>query len=538
MTLQNNRTKFVATLADLTVTQLCFVAPKFLAGTAAVGSVITNINKINVSSLFGVGSLAYKVSKQVMDTSNNNQSLSILTYNDGVSDEAATATQLLNGTSSKAGRIYLTIGDVDFQRDFASGTTAQAVFVALKALIDVNANCLAICGTIAGTLPDGTMPLTSKHKGVISNDIVIKFAITDTTGNMDNCGFTRSEPVPFTGGTGQPNLTTAFAALENFTGDIVAFAEWFKQPSDLETILDEIYANFGVKNGYNKAKRLYLLTNDLAYWEEQFLTNTVLQNHEATPLLGFISFGHKITSSLYSTDTDAFSTHPYLNGSDVIMTYAFTKNQAVNIAPIFRESIQRVGNVRNSVIDQSGLQIVSHYKPKQLFKDALAEYVVTGDQVSELIDGNITVAGSNQTGENVFLTPMLTSASTTKYPLLRFAGGVDVARYFTTEAFIGINKLSKNFGVNKLILEIKGIYGDLIEKYNRTEVVGNTQYDALLDPRKKSVSLANLIVFVTQNPGTNAPTQILSSASITPNFPITRIDSTVLLENETTLTTL
>jgi phage tail sheath gpL-like len=151
---------------------------------------------------------------------------------------AATSTVTFAGTPTAGGTVAVYIGGRRYPVTVAASATADALATALVAAItaDPSAPCTAVAAA-------GVVTLTAPHPGVVGNGIAVVLNLRGiTAGEWTPAGLTVTA-TPFAGGTGDPDMTAALAALADAEYDYVGF------PWTDTTNLDAVRVAFGEESG-------------------------------------------------------------------------------------------------------------------------------------------------------------------------------------------------------------------------------------------------------------------------------------------------
>jgi phage tail sheath gpL-like len=120
----------------------------------------------------------------------------------------AAGTILVTAAATAAGTLYLYIAGQKLSIAIASGdavgTIATKISAAVNAALDL---------PVVGTVDTATVTLTCRWKGVTGNDIDIRFNYLGTLGTEAFPAGVAFTVTPMSGGSGVPDLATAFAAL-------------------------------------------------------------------------------------------------------------------------------------------------------------------------------------------------------------------------------------------------------------------------------------------------------------------------------------
>lgn len=185
---------------------------KLAAGTATADVAVAVTSKAQAKTLFGAGSMLYNMVKAWLDN-NSTTELFVIPQADNGAGVAATATLAFAGPASGAGTINLYLAGKIYQVAVASGDTATTIGAAVAAAITADAD--AICTAASVT---GTVTLTFKHKGLIGNELDVRFNYYQ--GEVFPTGVS-CVITGFAGGTANPTLTAAISAMAEVQYDVI-----------------------------------------------------------------------------------------------------------------------------------------------------------------------------------------------------------------------------------------------------------------------------------------------------------------------------
>jgi len=222
------------------------VGQKLSGGSATANVPVFCSSQDQARDLGGVGSMlermvgAYRANDPFGE-------LWVLPLADNGAGVAATGTVAITGPATAAGTINLYIAGQRVQIAVASGDTATDIGEAIEAAVNADSNL-----PVTASDTTGTVTLTAKHKGLVSNDIQIAVNYRGALGGELTPAGVGITITAMASGATNPTLTTAIANLGDETFDYVI------HPYTDTTSLDawEAYFNDTVGN-WSYAKQLY-----------------------------------------------------------------------------------------------------------------------------------------------------------------------------------------------------------------------------------------------------------------------------------------
>ena len=189
------------------------------AGTAAAGVPIMVSGVAQARALFGAGSILARM----VETYRRNDDFGeiwCLPLADDAGAASASGSVALTGTASAAGTLSLYIAGQLVRQGVAAGDTAAAVATALTATITGMPD-LPVTAAVDGAA-SGTITLTAKHKGALGNDIDIRCNYLGAIGGEAYPAGLSAVVTAMSGGTANPSLSAALAALGDEEFDFLA----------------------------------------------------------------------------------------------------------------------------------------------------------------------------------------------------------------------------------------------------------------------------------------------------------------------------
>lgn len=210
------------------------MAQKTASGSAPKDIPVALPNVEDANALFGEGSMAARMSQKFRGR-NAFTNLDVIPLDDDGSAVAASGTLTFVGTATGAGTIFFYIGGDRLTAGVAIGDTETIIATAVVAAIDA-AEGLAITAAAAV----GVVTLTARNAGVIGNKIDLRFNFNP--GEVFPAGITGT-PAAMTGGTTNPVLTAAIAAMGETQYNVIAFP--YVDATSLTAIEAELLSRFG-----------------------------------------------------------------------------------------------------------------------------------------------------------------------------------------------------------------------------------------------------------------------------------------------------
>ncbi len=130
-----------------------------------------------------------------------------IALDDSNAGNAATGTLTFTGTPTQSGTLYLRVGFRNLSVGITAGQTVTQVAANVAARINADLD-----GAVTATAAAGVVTVTSRHKGTEGNEIDIR--LNYYQGEQIPAGLNVAL-VGMTGGTGNPDITTAITAMES-----------------------------------------------------------------------------------------------------------------------------------------------------------------------------------------------------------------------------------------------------------------------------------------------------------------------------------
>ena len=229
--IDNSNAQQGPTLQEYTVG---LIGQKLSTGTAVANQKYSVTSDSQADELFGEGSMLAAMVKKYR-ANNKVTRLRVIPLDDAGAAVAATGSQLLAGTATRAGTANLRLAGRAYQAAVDSGDTAAEVVSALVAVVQADANRL-VNAAINGSTPE-QLDFSARHAGEVYNDIDFRFNYFD--GEELPQGISLGTKVAMAGGTANPDVASAIAAIgdEQFNVIINPYLD-ASNMAKLETELD------------------------------------------------------------------------------------------------------------------------------------------------------------------------------------------------------------------------------------------------------------------------------------------------------------
>lgn len=200
--------------ANLKAYRALVIGQRLTAGTVQKNIPVRVSSKGQADTFFGRGSMLSGMVKAFV-ANNSFTEMWAVALDDDPAGVAATATMTFTGPATGAGTLFVYIGGQRFTVGVNSADSITVIATALVAAIAANADLPVTAANTAGVVT-----LTAKHKGVVGNKIDAQFNYN--TGDAFPAGV-NCVVTPFVGGTANPDISAALAALGDVQYDAVAF---------------------------------------------------------------------------------------------------------------------------------------------------------------------------------------------------------------------------------------------------------------------------------------------------------------------------
>ncbi|HSH72343.1 MAG TPA: phage tail sheath subtilisin-like domain-containing protein [Methylophilaceae bacterium] len=191
------------------------IGNKLAAGTGVANTPVLVSKTDEARQLAGVGSIAAKM-HELYRLNDSIGEVHLLLVDDPGAGVAATYTITVTGPATGSGTLALYVGATKLQIAVASGDSVTAIAAAIAAAINADTSL-----PITATAAVGVVTATSRHKGVISNDIRIQTNYRGAAGSEKTPAGITVAVAAGVAGAGTPTLATALAALGDNEYDFI-----------------------------------------------------------------------------------------------------------------------------------------------------------------------------------------------------------------------------------------------------------------------------------------------------------------------------
>lgn len=178
------------------------------AGTAAAGARVRVTAPGQAAELFGAGAQAALMVRSYF-ANNQTTECFVIPLDDNPAGAAAQGSITVSASTPDSGTVFLYIGGQRLTVGVNPADTSASLAAAIVAVINA-APALPVTAAVNGTNPD-TVDLTAKNKGEAGNDISVLANLN--AGEAFPGGVDLLSPGRISGGTGNPDLTAAIAAM-------------------------------------------------------------------------------------------------------------------------------------------------------------------------------------------------------------------------------------------------------------------------------------------------------------------------------------
>lgn len=196
--------------------QALIMGPMLTTGKATAGELTYVSSAEQAAELFGNGSILHRMVTAYRDQDSTGM-LYVMPLADPASGVAATKTVTVTGTATAAGTISLYVGyelvQVGVEASEAESDIAGHIAAAINADVELPVTAQAALGVVT---------VTSKHKGVIGNDLTINVNLLGAANGQELPAGVSVAVADGTAGTGVPDIEEAFAALKEEPFEFIA----------------------------------------------------------------------------------------------------------------------------------------------------------------------------------------------------------------------------------------------------------------------------------------------------------------------------
>lgn len=191
------------------------IGQKLAAGIAVANTPILVSRTDDAKTQFGIGSMLARMHEmyRANDTAGE---VWCLPLDDNGAGAAASGTLTVTGPSTEAGTLNLYIGAQRVQVVVASGDANTAIAAAINTAINADTTL-----PVTSTVLAGVVTLTARHKGTLGNSIKLQLNYRGAAGGEKTPAGVAVAIVAMSGGTTDPVLTTALAAMGDSEYDFI-----------------------------------------------------------------------------------------------------------------------------------------------------------------------------------------------------------------------------------------------------------------------------------------------------------------------------
>lgn len=191
------------------------IGQKLPAGTAAADTPVQVSSAAQAKELFGVGSMLAAMMATYRRNDDFGEVWAVPLDDDGAG-AAATGTITVTGTATRAGTLHVYVAGTRVRVAVSVGDDQTAVATAIAAAINALTDLPATAGSTLGVVT-----LTARHKGEAGNDIDLRINYLGALGGETTPAGITVVIVAMSGGTANPALANALAALGDEEYDYV-----------------------------------------------------------------------------------------------------------------------------------------------------------------------------------------------------------------------------------------------------------------------------------------------------------------------------
>jgi phage tail sheath gpL-like len=197
------------------------IGQKTAAGTLTANMPVQLTSTIDAKALAGPGSVLAGMASAYRANDPNGEAW-LLPLQDDAGGNAAAGQIVFNANAggTSAGVISLYIAGHLVSVPIGANVVATTVVAAVVAAVNANPD-LPVIATAAGTIPGSTVTFTAKHKGLLGNDIDLRFNALGATGGEALPNGITVVITALTGGTVNPSLTAALAGVGDMAFDFI-----------------------------------------------------------------------------------------------------------------------------------------------------------------------------------------------------------------------------------------------------------------------------------------------------------------------------
>lgn len=203
-------------------------------GVAAANTPILVSRTDEAKTQFGIGSMLARM-HEVYRSNDSFGEVWCLPLADNGAGVAASGTLTVTGPATAAGTINLYVGSQRIQAAVAANDSANTIAAAINAAINADTT-LPVTSTVLANV----VTVTARHKGTLGNAIKLQLNYRGYAGGESTPAGVAVAVVAMSGGTADPTLTTALAAMGDEEYDFIIMPYTDSTSLDaLETVMDD-----------------------------------------------------------------------------------------------------------------------------------------------------------------------------------------------------------------------------------------------------------------------------------------------------------
>jgi len=210
------------------------IGQKLAAGVAAADTPILVSRTDEAKTQFGIGSMLARM-HEVYRANDSFGEVWCLPLADNGAGVAASGTLTVTGPATAAGTINLYVGAQRVQVAVAASDSANTIAAAIDAAINADTTL-----PVTSTVLTNVVTVTARHKGTLGNAIKLQLNYRGYAGGESTPDGVAVAVVAMSGGTADPTLTTALAAMGDEEYDFIIMPYTDSTSLDaLETVMDD-----------------------------------------------------------------------------------------------------------------------------------------------------------------------------------------------------------------------------------------------------------------------------------------------------------
>lgn len=210
------------------------IGQKLAAGVAAANTPILVSRTDEAKTQFGIGSMLARM-HEVYRANDSFGEVWCLPLADNGAGVAASGTLTVTGPATAAGTINLYVGAQRVQAAVAASDSADTIAAAINAAINADTTL-----PVTSTVLTNVVTVTARHKGTLGNAIKLQLNYRGYAGGESTPDGVAVAVVAMSGGTADPTLTTALAAMGDEEYDFIIMPYTDSTSLDaLEAVMDD-----------------------------------------------------------------------------------------------------------------------------------------------------------------------------------------------------------------------------------------------------------------------------------------------------------